>query len=53
MNNFKRYAAGVAEGFLTARYFQALSQMNDRQLADIGLARTDIARRARELARTR
>jgi uncharacterized protein YjiS (DUF1127 family) len=53
MSRFRRAAAGVAERFLTARYQQALSGLNDRQLADIGLTRAGIAQRARELARTR
>ncbi len=53
MTNFRRFAAGVAEGFRTARFHQALAGMNDRQLADLGLARADISQRARELARSR
>ena len=46
MSRFTRVAAGIAEGFMAARYHRALSHMNDRQLADIGLTRADIPRRA-------
>ncbi len=53
MRTFKRVAAGLAEGFLTARYHEALRQMNDHQLADLGLTREGIPQRARELARMR
>lgn len=53
MSKFRRAAAGVAERFLTARYEQALMGLNDNQLADIGVARNDISRHARELARSR
>jgi uncharacterized protein YjiS (DUF1127 family) len=53
MSRFRHAAAGIAERFLTARYHQALSQLSDRQLADIGLTRATIAERALELARSR
>lgn len=53
MSLFRRTAAGIAERFLTARYHEALSSMNDRQLADIGVTRAGISQRAREMARSR
>ncbi len=49
MSRFRR----VAEGFMAARFHQALSQMSDRQLADMGLSRETISQRALELARMR
>ena len=53
MSRFRRAAASIAQGFMAARYHQALSNMNDRQLAEIGLTRETISRRAFELARMR
>ena len=53
MSMFKRVAAGFAEGFMASRYHQALNNLSDRQLADIGLTRETIVRRAYELARSR
>lgn len=53
MSKFRRAAAGLAEGFMAARFHQALNDLSDRQLADIGLTRAEIPERARELARLR
>ena len=53
MSRFSKIFAGVAEGIKTARFNEAMSRMSDRQLADIGLRREDIPRRAFELARLR
>jgi uncharacterized protein YjiS (DUF1127 family) len=53
MNTFTRIFSGLAEGMRAARFHQTLSRMSDRQLADIGIAREQIARRAIELAQQR
>ncbi len=53
MNTFSKVFAGFAEVVRVARFHRALSQMSDRQLADIGISRNDISRRAFELARQR
>ena len=53
MNTFSKIFAGFSEGVRVARFHRALYQMSDRQLADIGLRREDIARRAIELAQQR
>ena len=50
MTNHHNYFLGLAQGFKTARYATALNRLSDAQLSDIGIARRDIARRARELA---
>jgi uncharacterized protein YjiS (DUF1127 family) len=53
MNTFSKLFAGFSEGIRVARFHRALNQMSDRQLADIGISRDDIARRAIELAQKR
>ncbi len=53
MNKFSNVFTGLAEGFKAARFHHALSRMSDRQLADIGLSRDNISRRALELAQMR
>jgi uncharacterized protein YjiS (DUF1127 family) len=53
MSRFARAAAGFAERLRVAGYHRALSQMSDRQLADIGLSRETISHRAHELAQSR
>ncbi len=53
MNKFTSVFAGIAEGFRAARFHSALSRLSDRQLADIGLTRENISRRALELAQNR
>ena len=51
MSRFSRFFGGISEGFRAARYNQALNQLSDRQLADIGLSRGELPRHALELAR--
>jgi uncharacterized protein YjiS (DUF1127 family) len=53
MNTFSRIFAGFAEGVRVSRFHHVLSQMSDHQLADIGVRREEIARRAVEMARQR
>lgn len=53
MSTFSRVFGSISQGFRAARYTQALNQLSDRQLADIGLTRGEIARRAFELAEKR
>jgi uncharacterized protein YjiS (DUF1127 family) len=53
MSRFSNIFSGFAEGFKAARFHHALSRMSDRQLADIGLTRESIPRRALELAQLR
>jgi uncharacterized protein YjiS (DUF1127 family) len=53
MSTFTRIFAGLAEGLRVARFHRALSQLSDRQLADIGVSRDEIPRRAVELAHGR
>ena len=50
MSRFSNYFAGFSERFKAARFNQVLSQMSDRQLADMGFRRSDIPRHAREMA---
>lgn len=51
MSKLSNFFSGISEGFRAARYSQTLNQLSDRQLADIGLTRSDISRRAMDLAR--
>ncbi len=51
MSRFSNYFAGVTERYKVARYKQVLSAFSDRQLEDMGFARGDIPRHAREMAR--
>jgi uncharacterized protein YjiS (DUF1127 family) len=51
MSRFSNYFAGVSERFKAARFSHVLNEMSDRQLADIGVSRAEIPRRAREMAR--
>ena len=51
MSTLSNIVAGLAEGLRMARLYQELSHMSDRQLADIGLTRDNISRRALDLAR--
>lgn len=53
MSRFSKILTGVADGFKAARFRQAMSRLSDRQLADIGLSRENISRRALELAQQR
>ncbi len=53
MNTVSKIFAGLVEGMRVAQYHRALSRMSDRQLADIGIGRDEIARRAIELAQQR
>jgi uncharacterized protein YjiS (DUF1127 family) len=46
-NVFKKFALSVAE----SRYMSELSNMSNRELADIGIKRSDIPKVAREAAR--
>ncbi|MBU2865474.1 DUF1127 domain-containing protein [Pacificibacter marinus] len=46
-NIFKQFALSVAE----SRYMSELSNMSNRELADIGIKRSDIPKVAREAAR--
>jgi uncharacterized protein YjiS (DUF1127 family) len=46
-NLFTKFALGMAE----ARYMTELSQLSDRELADIGINRVDIPAIARDAAR--
>ncbi len=51
MNTFLKLFADLSVGVRAARYRRVLNELNDRQLADIGLARDAIGIRAAELAR--
>jgi uncharacterized protein YjiS (DUF1127 family) len=50
MSRMSNLLSSLSVGFKTARFNQALNRMSDRQLADIGIDRFDIPRRAREMA---
>ena len=50
MSRFSNYFSGVSERFQAARFTQVLSEMSDRQLADMGFSRADIPRHARQMA---
>lgn len=51
MSRFSNYFSVVSDRFKTARFNQVLSQMSDRQLADIGVTREGIPQYARRMAR--
>ena len=53
MNKFRNVFSGIADGIKAARFHHALNGLSDRQLADIGLTRENISRRALELAQMR
>jgi uncharacterized protein YjiS (DUF1127 family) len=53
MNRFARIFNSLTGGVRTAREHLRLDRMSDRQLADIGLTREGISRRALKLARSR
>ena len=53
MSKLSNILSGLADGLRMARYHQALSHMSDHQLADIGLTRDGISRRALEMAQRR
>ena len=53
MNKFRNIFSGFAENVREARFQSALGRLSDRQLADIGLTRENISRRALELAQMR
>lgn len=50
MSGFSNFLSRVNIGIKTSQFHRALSGMTDRQLADIGVNRQDIPRRAREMA---
>ena len=51
MSRFSNYFSVVSDRFKAARFNQVLSQMSDRQLADIGVTRETIPQAARRMAR--
>ena len=53
MSRFSDYLTGFSERVKAARFNQVLNQMSDRQLADLGFERANIARHARDMARGR
>jgi hypothetical protein len=50
MSGFSNFLGRLSVGIKTSQFHRALSGMSDRQLADIGMTRQDIPRRAREMA---
>jgi uncharacterized protein YjiS (DUF1127 family) len=52
MSRLSNLLGGLSVGFKTARFNQVLNRMSDRQLADIGIDRYDIPRRARDMAKS-
>lgn len=48
MNRFSNLLGGIADGVRAARLRAEFDRMNDRQLADIGLTRGDVPRKASE-----
>ena len=50
MSGFSAFLGRLTVGIKTSQFQRALSSMSDRQLADIGVSRHDIPRRARQMA---
>ncbi|WP_421722762.1 DUF1127 domain-containing protein [Bauldia sp.] len=48
MSGFSNFFGGIADGVRAARLYNQLDRMSDRRLADIGLSREDLPRKASE-----
>ena len=53
MNTFTNIFGGIADGIRARRLHGELDRMSDRRLADIGLTRADLPRKAVEWATRR
>ncbi|WP_421722763.1 DUF1127 domain-containing protein [Bauldia sp.] len=51
MSRFSDLITGFSEHYKAARYSEVLNRMTDRQLADIGVSRSEIGQQARNMAR--